>query len=55
MGLFGELLSLPVQVVNAPLRAVEDILGGEKAREDDRVLSKPLDFLADQIKKVDGE
>jgi hypothetical protein len=53
MGLFGDLLSLPANILNAPIRACEDLVTGEKTREEDRVFSKPLDFLADQLKEVD--
>lgn len=53
MGIFGDLLSLPVKIVNAPVRAVEDLMNTEKCKEDDRILSKPLDFLADQLKNID--
>ena len=52
MGLFGTLLSLPLRIVNAPIRAVENLIGADD-RNDDRILSKPLDTLADEIKKVD--
>jgi hypothetical protein len=50
MGFFGDLLSLPVKIVNAPIRAVEDIF---EVDEEDRVLSKPLEKLADELEDVD--
>jgi hypothetical protein len=50
MGFFGDLLSLPIKIVNAPIRAVEDIF---EVDEEDRVLSKPLDALADELEDVD--
>jgi len=54
MGIFGELLALPIRIVNAPIRVVEDLCnGGEKTPEDERLLSKPLDMLADAVEEVD--
>lgn len=53
MELLGELLSLPVRLVNAPIRAVENLCnGGDDVPEADRLLSKPLDMLADAIEKA---
>jgi len=54
MGLLGDLLSLPVRIVNVPIRAVENLCnGGDPMPEDERIFSKPLDVLADEIKDVD--
>lgn len=50
MGLFGDILSLPVKIVNAPIRAAENVLGCDKS---DRIVSKPLDALAKELEKVD--
>jgi hypothetical protein len=50
MGLLGDLLSLPVKIVNAPIRAFEDVLDVD---DRDRLLSKPLDALADELEEVD--
>lgn len=52
MGLFGDLLSLPFRVVNAPIRVLENIAGDDPP-EDERILSKPLDAIADEIEKID--
>jgi hypothetical protein len=52
MGLFGSLLAAPIRLMNAPIRAMETIVGVD---EDDRVLSKPLDALAHEVKKVDDD
>lgn len=51
MGLFGDILSIPVRIVNAPIRVAENLIGCD--HEDDRVLSKPLDLLADELEDVD--
>lgn len=52
----GKLLSLPVRIANVPFRALEKTvakLSGESdIREDERVLSKPLDALAEAIEEV---
>jgi hypothetical protein len=53
MGLFGKILSTPFKVVNAPIRALEDLMGTETTPEDERFFSKPLDELAKQLEKVD--
>lgn len=55
MGLFGKILAAPVRLVNAPLRAVEDLVADGKEKEEDRIASKPLDALADNIERVDGD
>jgi hypothetical protein len=50
----GWILSLPVRIVNAPIRVVEDLCNGcEPTPERDRLLSKPLDLLADKIEEID--
>ena len=53
MGLLGDLLSLPVRIINAPIRAIEDTAGCEGDDDDCRILSRPLDALADELKDVD--
>ena len=50
MGLIGNLLSLPVRVLNIPARVMEDLTDTD---DDDRILSKPLDVLANEVEKVD--
>ena len=50
MGLFGRLLSLPVKVVNLPFKIVEEVLD---VPEDERVMSKPLDAVADVLEEID--
>lgn len=51
--MFGKLLSLPLKLVNAPIRAIENLCGTEK--ESERVLSKPLDELAKEVEKIDED
>ncbi len=58
MGLIGKMLSMPLKVVNAPIRACEDLFeeatgGKDFGSEDRRLLSKPLELLGDQIEKID--
>jgi hypothetical protein len=58
MGLFGKLLSLPIKIVNTPLKVAEDVLeevtgGKDSLSEDRRLLSKPLDYLAEHIEEID--
>ena len=50
MGLFGDLLSLPVKIVNAPIRALEDLVD---TNEEDRILSKPLEKLSEALEEID--
>lgn len=51
--MFGDFLGSVVRVVNAPIRAVENVLGVED--EDDRLLSKPVDALAEELEKIDED
>lgn len=46
MGLFGKI----VRTINAPLKAVEEIVDLDEFRD---TISKPLDVLADELDKVD--
>lgn len=56
MGFLGKLLAAPARLINAPIRAAENLLNGcEPMREEDRIFSKPLDTLADEVEKVDGD
>lgn len=52
MGFFGSILSLPINIINAPIRAAENLFD-EGIDEDGRVISSPLKKLADEIKKID--
>ncbi|ULQ47449.1 hypothetical protein JN531_003995 [Flagellatimonas centrodinii] len=52
--MFGKLLSTPIRLLNAPLRAVENLTGAET--EDDRLLSRPAEELAKEVEQaVDGK
>jgi hypothetical protein len=54
MGIFGKVLATPLRIVNAPIRALEDLANGcEKPPEDERMFSKILDILAEEVEKVD--
>ena len=56
MGLLGDLFAAPLKIVNAPLRALENLAaGGERVNEENRIFSKPLDALADEISKIDED
>lgn len=55
MGLLGKILSIPVRVANIPMRAVEiafDCIDGEETKKEDRLLSAPLDAVAEAIEEV---
>ena len=53
--MIGKLLALPVRLLNVPNRAVEKLVdsmcGGETSKED-RILSKPLESLAEAIEEI---
>lgn len=45
MSLFGKL----IRVVNAPATALERLIAGEKVKDEDRLMSAPLEALAKAI------
>lgn len=51
--MFGDFLGSVVRVVNAPIRATENLLGVED--EDDRFFSKPGDAVAEELEKIDED
>jgi hypothetical protein len=54
MGLLGSILSLPLRIVNAPIRATENLLSvDEEPQDEDRVFSRPLEELAKEIQRID--
>jgi hypothetical protein len=56
MGLLGKLLAAPVRVLNIPNRAVEKLVDTDSERDDeDNILSKPLEKLAQAIEEVDDD
>lgn len=52
LGFIGALIAAPIRIVNAPIRAIETLCDTD---EDDRILSKPLDVLADEIEDATDE
>ena len=55
--LLGKALSLPVRIANLPAQVIDatgDVLDGGDGRvkDDDRIVSKPLDIVADFIEGV---
>ncbi|ULQ45924.1 hypothetical protein JN531_012525 [Flagellatimonas centrodinii] len=56
--MFGKLLAAPLRIVNAPIRAVENLVMDDDhapIQPGDRVASRPLDALADELEKaLDG-
>ena len=51
-GFIGKLVTLPVRIVNAPIQAAENIMAGGEPHDADRILSKPLDAVADAIEEA---
>lgn len=49
--LLGKIISAPVRIVNAPLRAMENLVD-DSYREDERIVSKPLEELAKEIERL---
>ena len=54
MGFFGDILALPVRVLNVPNRAMELLVDPDSKRDDpDNIISKPLEELAKAIEEID--
>ena len=54
MGFFGDLLALPVRIINVPARAIEKLVDPDSERDSEsNVLSKPLETLAKTLEEVD--
>ena len=54
MGLLGDLLAIPVKIINVPIRTMENLISDEdNLKEHDRLLSVPLNKLAEELKKID--
>lgn len=56
--MLGKLFSLPVKILNIPLRAIEkvvDSVRGDETPKEDRVLSKPFEKLSEAIEEIDEE
>lgn len=53
--MFGKLLAAPVRLANVPARAAEKLVNPED-REEDRVVSRPLESVAEAVEEaVDGD
>ena len=56
MGLLGKLLAAPVRILNIPARVIEKLVDEDSERDDeDNILSKPLEKLAQAIEEVDED
>jgi hypothetical protein len=53
MGLFGDLLSVPFKIANVPLKVAENLMGAVTDSDCSDTISKPLNEVAKEIKKVD--
>jgi hypothetical protein len=53
MGLFGDLLSVPFKIVNIPLKVTENLMSAVTDSDCSDTISKPLNEVAKEIKKVD--
>lgn len=52
--MFGKLLGSAARIVNSPLSAVDKFMAdGEKLKDEDRVLSSPLESVAEQLDEAD--
>jgi hypothetical protein len=49
MSLFGKILSVPFGIINIPLKLADKVITLGK---DEKVLSAPLDMVADEISKL---
>ena len=56
--LLSKIVAAPVEIANAPLRMIEDLVD-EDTPDEDRIFSRPLDIVAKGIRKtgerIDGE
>jgi len=54
MGLLGSLLAAPIRILNVPARALEKLVDdGSRLDDEDNVLSRPLEKLAQALEEVD--
>jgi len=55
MGLLGSLLAAPIRILNVPARALEKLVDdGSRLDDEDNVLSRPLEKLAQALEEFDG-
>lgn len=52
--MFGKILGSAVRIVNAPIRATENLIGMGDS-EEDRIVSKPADALAEELERIDED
>ena len=56
MNFIGKLLSIPVRIINSPARMVEKLVDPNSKHDDeDNILSKPLEKLAQALEEVDED
>lgn len=56
MSFLGNILAVPVRILNIPNRAMELLVNPDsKCGDEDNLLSKPLETLAQAIEEIDGE
>jgi hypothetical protein len=54
MGLIGELLAVPIRILNIPARVIEKLIDEDSRLDDeDNILSRPLEKLAQAIEEAD--
>lgn len=57
--MLGKLLALPVRILNVSFRTLEKIVGkaggGDDIPKEDRIVSKPLEALAEAIEDIDSD
>ena len=57
--MIGKLLGLPFRILNAPVRATENILdsmcGGSSTPESEKIFSLPLRKLAEAFEEIDRD
>ena len=57
--MIGKILALPVRILNVPFRTIEKLVGnmcgGDDIPKDDRIMSKPLEVLAEALEDIERE
>ena len=53
MGLFGKILAAPIRILNVPARAVEKLIDDSDRNDEDNLLSKPLEKIAQAVEEID--
>lgn len=55
MGIFGKILAAPIRIANVPMRAIEDGVAYVTDDEPERIISAPLEEVAQCTEKVSDE